>query len=46
MTRNGKKILEFLQNFQEEVSLGFEEDRQKYDHNRKISCIKGGMIKY
>jgi hypothetical protein len=46
MTENGKKILEFLENFQYEVSVGCDEGGHKYGRNGTISCIKCGMVKY
>jgi hypothetical protein len=46
MSKNGKKILEFLENFQYEVSVGCNEGGHKYGRNGTISCIKCGMSKY
>ncbi|MFB5621783.1 MAG: hypothetical protein ACE5RO_01995 [Candidatus Nitrosomaritimum yanchengensis] len=46
MTKNGKKILEFLENFQYESSVGCDEGGHKYGRNGTISCIKCGMVKY
>jgi len=46
MTKNGKKILEFLEKFQYEVAVGCDEGGHKYGRNGTISCIKCGMVKY
>ncbi len=45
MTKNGKKIQEFLENFQYEMSLGCAKNDHMYSHNGTISCIKCGKIK-
>ena len=46
MTDKGKKILEFLEKFQYEISIGCDEGEHKYSRNGTISCIKCGMVKY
>jgi hypothetical protein len=45
MTKNGKEIQEFLENFQLEMSLGCTKNGHKYSQNGTISCIKCGNIK-
>ncbi|GEM_PF-3971470 len=45
MTKNGKDIREYLEKFQNDVSLGFEECSHKYSKNGTSSCIKCGKMK-
>lgn len=45
MTKNGKKIQEYLGNSQYETELGFEKCEHKYYQNGTISCIKCGKIR-
>ena len=46
LRKKGKEILEFLETFQHDVSIGCEKDGHRYSHNGTISCIKCGMIKH
>ena len=45
MTQNVGKIHEHLENYQYEISLGFEQCDHRYSQNGAISCIKCGKIK-
>jgi hypothetical protein len=40
MTENGRKILEHLEGFQNDTSLGFEENNCKYLQNETVLHIK------
>ena len=44
MTTNGKKIKEFLDNFQKESAVGCEQGHM-YTSNGTISCVKCGKIR-
>jgi hypothetical protein len=46
MIENGKKIQEYFDILQHDLSLGFEECIHKYSQNGTISCIKCGKIKH
>ena len=45
MTKNGRDIQAYLEKFQNDISLGFEECSHEYSQNGTISCIKCGKIK-
>ena len=45
MKTKGNKIQEYLESFQSEMSIGFQECDHKYSRNGTISCIKCGKIK-
>jgi len=45
MTQNGKKIYEYLANYQYDISLGIEQCTHRYSQNGTISCIKCGKTK-
>ena len=46
MTENGKKIHEHLDQFQNDLALGFEECSHKYLLHGTISCVRCGKIKH
>lgn len=44
MSVNGNKIQKYLENFQSEMSEGFQKCEHTYSKNGTISCIKCGEI--
>ena len=42
MTKNGKRIQAFLENFQYELLLGCSNGDHRYSQNGTISCIRCG----